>query len=75
MMKCIYVDSPACFLKKNACPRENQCLFAGELKTRMKLKKKKSGAASGQRFLRALYDSVLRDLFWTRLKGKKEMPS
>jgi hypothetical protein len=49
MMKCIYGRQPCMFLKKNACPRENQCLFAGELKTRMKLKKKKRGAASGQR--------------------------
>ena len=47
MMKCIYGRQPCMFLKKNACPRENECLFAGELKTKMKLKKKKGGAASG----------------------------
>ena len=23
-------------MKKNRCPRENECLFAGELKTKMK---------------------------------------
>jgi hypothetical protein len=46
-MKCIYGRQPCMFLKKNTCPRENECLFAGELKTKMKLEKKKGGAASG----------------------------
>jgi hypothetical protein len=35
------------FLKKNKCPRENECQFAGEVKTKQKQKMKKGGAASG----------------------------
>ena len=46
MMKCIYGRQPCMYLRKNACPRENQCLFAGELKTRIKLKKEKGETAS-----------------------------
>jgi hypothetical protein len=42
-MKCLYGRQECTFLKKNRCPRENECLFAGELKTKMKQKKKKGG--------------------------------
>jgi hypothetical protein len=34
------------FLKKNKCPRENECQFAGEVKTKQKQKLKKGGTAS-----------------------------
>jgi hypothetical protein len=33
------------FLKKNKCPRENECLFAGELKTKKKQEMRKGGIA------------------------------
>lgn len=42
-MKCLYGRQECMFLKKGKCPRENECLFAGELKTKMKQKKKKEG--------------------------------
>jgi hypothetical protein len=31
------------FVKKNKCPREDQCLLAGELKAKMKQKERKGG--------------------------------
>jgi len=40
-MKCLYGRQECTFLKKNRCARENECLFAGELKTKMKQKVKK----------------------------------
>ena len=40
-MKCLYGRQECTFLKKNKCPRENECLFAGELKTKIKQKMKK----------------------------------
>jgi hypothetical protein len=42
-MKCLYGRQECMFLKKKKCPRENECLFAGELKTKMKQKMKKGG--------------------------------
>jgi hypothetical protein len=42
-MKCLYGRQECTFLKKNKCPRENECLFAGELKTKMKQKMRKGG--------------------------------
>jgi hypothetical protein len=42
-MKCLYGRQECTFLKKNKCPRENECLFAGELKTKMKQKLKGGG--------------------------------
>jgi hypothetical protein len=42
-MKCLYGRQECTFLKKNKCPRENECLFAGELKTKIKQKMKKGG--------------------------------
>jgi hypothetical protein len=42
-MKCLYGRQECTFLKKKKCPRENECLFAGELKTKMKQKMKKGG--------------------------------
>lgn len=42
-MKCLYGRQECMFLKKNKCPRENECLFAGEFKTEMKRKAKQGG--------------------------------
>ncbi len=42
-MRCLYGRQECTFLKKKKCPRENECLFAGELKTKMKKKVKKGG--------------------------------
>ena len=44
-MKCLYGRQECMFLKKNKCPRENECLFAGEVKTKKKQKMKKGGTA------------------------------
>lgn len=44
-MKCLYGRQECMFLRKNRCPRENECLFAGQLKTKEKQKKRKGGSA------------------------------
>ena len=44
-MKCLYGRQECMFLKKNKCPRENECQFAGEVKTKIKIKLKKGGTA------------------------------
>ena len=43
-MKCLYGRQECTFLKKGKCPRENECLFAGQLKTKMKQKMRKGEA-------------------------------
>jgi hypothetical protein len=42
-VKCLYGRQECMFVKKNKCPREDQCLLAGELKAKMKQKERKGG--------------------------------
>ena len=35
-IKCLYGRQDCTFVKKGTCPREGQCLLAGELKAKMK---------------------------------------
>ncbi len=37
---CLYGRQPCMFVKKNTCPREDQCLLAGELKAKLKQKER-----------------------------------
>ncbi len=39
-IKCLYGRQDCMFVKKGTCPREDQCLLAGELKAKMKQKEK-----------------------------------
>ena len=42
-IKCLYGRQDCMFVKKGTCPREDQCLLAGELKVKMKQKEKEEG--------------------------------
>ena len=39
-IKCLYGRQDCMFVKKGTCPREDQCLLAGELKAKMKQKER-----------------------------------
>ena len=39
-IKCLYGRQDCMFVKKGTCPREDQCLLAGELKAKIKQKEK-----------------------------------
>lgn len=39
-IKCLYGRQDCMFVKKGVCPREDQCLLAGELKAKIKQKEK-----------------------------------
>jgi hypothetical protein len=39
-IKCLYGRQDCMFVKKNNCPREDQCLLAGELKAKIKQKER-----------------------------------
>jgi hypothetical protein len=42
-IQCLYGRQECMFVKKGTCPREDQCLLAGELKAKMKLKEREGG--------------------------------
>ncbi len=42
-VKCLYGRQDCMYVKKHSCPREDQCLLAGELKTKLKMKEKEEG--------------------------------
>ncbi len=39
-IECLYGRQECMFVKKGKCPREDQCLLAGELKAKIKQKEK-----------------------------------
>jgi hypothetical protein len=39
-IECLYGRQECMFVKKGTCPREDQCLLAGELKAKIKQKEK-----------------------------------
>ena len=42
-IKCLYGRQDCMYVKKGTCPREDQCLLAGELKAKMKQKEREGG--------------------------------
>ncbi|OPY70329.1 MAG: hypothetical protein A4E57_00604 [Syntrophorhabdaceae bacterium PtaU1.Bin034] len=42
-IECLYGRQECMFVKKGKCPREDQCLLAGELKAKAKKEKEEQG--------------------------------